>query len=627
METLRSVFKAIVLSLAITLGCAMTGGAQVLSVDQVLDRWAQALGGREKLAAQKSIHTLLQVKTSGLTGTMDDYWSIDGRSAYYLSLANGAVKISGGCAADACWQKDMNGQIRPLAGADLQGANTGKYLANCAQFFPDRAAGQVTLIKSNKPSEVAVLIAPEGGQAVTYFLDKKTYLPIRSESQADDRVQTTWYRDWRSVDGMQVSFQVQQGFGDTLRDMFLSVQQVESNTVIPDSLLAAPTNRVRDYTFAKGTEARDIPFELVNNHIYVPVQVNGSRKLWFIFDSGAEMSCINDRVAKELGVNTSGDLEGRGVGEKSVSVALAQGLTYELPGVTVANQIAAVIPFAQLEPIEGRAIDGVLGYDFLSRFVVEIRYDRNSISLYEPSTFAYHGQAAPISFELEGSLPIVPLEVTVAGCPPLKGRFLMDTGMRSAISISSPTVRANNLMACVTKSIEVQRYGGVGGQSKANVSRASSVVIGGQTIKNLVVELSLDTLGAAASTQQNGSFGGEILRRFAVTFDYRKHELYLEPNGNLSDPDEYTMVGLQLGLGENMKDEIRIMSVIPTSPADKAGLQVGDIIQSLDGKALAGLKLREVYDLLKGEPKTKVKVTFLRGTVAKNTTVTLARLI
>jgi hypothetical protein len=42
-----------------------------------------------------------------------------------------------------------------------------------------------------------------------------------------------------------------------------------------------------DVRFTSGTRALDIPFELVNNHIYLKASVNGSAPLSFILDTGA----------------------------------------------------------------------------------------------------------------------------------------------------------------------------------------------------------------------------------------------------------------------------------------------------------------------------------------------------
>jgi len=57
--------------------------------------------------------------------------------------------------------------------------------------------------------------------------------------------------------------------------------------------------------------------------IYVPVEVNGSSPLWFIFDTGAPNSIIDEAVAQKLkiGALSGGVIHGAGKGEVSASDA------------------------------------------------------------------------------------------------------------------------------------------------------------------------------------------------------------------------------------------------------------------------------------------------------------------
>lgn len=56
-----------------------------------------------------------------------------------------------------------------------------------------------------------------------------------------------------------------------------------------------------------------------------------------------------------------------------------------------------------------------------------------------------------------------------------------------------------------------------------------------------------------------------------------------------------------------------IVSVLKNSPAEKAGLKSGDIIKEVDGKDLAGLKIDEVVDLIKGSAGSTVKLVIRRN--------------
>ncbi|HVW85863.1 MAG TPA: PDZ domain-containing protein, partial [Bryobacteraceae bacterium] len=57
---------------------------------------------------------------------------------------------------------------------------------------------------------------------------------------------------------------------------------------------------------------------------------------------------------------------------------------------------------------------------------------------------------------------------------------------------------------------------------------------------------------------------------------------------------------------------ITVVSVIPGSPADKAGLTTGDFLESIKGIATRDMPLAYARLLLKGEPGTTIDMTVLR---------------
>jgi serine protease Do len=68
---------------------------------------------------------------------------------------------------------------------------------------------------------------------------------------------------------------------------------------------------------------------------------------------------------------------------------------------------------------------------------------------------------------------------------------------------------------------------------------------------------------------------------------------------------------------------VPISTVVPGSPADEAGLKVGDTITTVDGKSVSkGADL--VSDIASRKPGAKVKLGFIRNGKAQDTTVTIA---
>ncbi len=75
--------------------------------------------------------------------------------------------------------------------------------------------------------------------------------------------------------------------------------------------------------------------------------------------------------------------------------------------------------------------------------------------------------------------------------------------------------------------------------------------------------------------------------------------------------------GVSYGIGvvvtlENDRDLPMITSVMAGSPAEEAGVLVGDIIYEVEGESMEGLSLSEVVSRVKGQEGTMVHITFLR---------------
>ena len=82
------------------------------------------------------------------------------------------------------------------------------------------------------------------------------------------------------------------------------------------------------------------------------------------------------------------------------------------------------------------------------------------------------------------------------------------------------------------------------------------------------------------------------------------------------------------GIGSVIRQDsnaVRIAEPYKGSPADLAGLKIGDKIVAIDGKSIAGMKTDQVSSMLRGEPNTTVKVTVERLLDGKSVTHKIRR--
>jgi carboxyl-terminal processing protease len=107
----------------------------------------------------------------------------------------------------------------------------------------------------------------------------------------------------------------------------------------------------------------------------------------------------------------------------------------------------------------------------------------------------------------------------------------------------------------------------------------------------------------------------------------------LDPHSTFFDPRQYALiregqrgkyygVGMTIGVREN---HTVVLAPMVGSPASKAGIRPGDLVNTIEGKSAEGLTTSEVADLLKGPKGTAVHVTMIREGEAAPVSFTLTR--
>ena len=93
--------------------------------------------------------------------------------------------------------------------------------------------------------------------------------------------------------------------------------------------------------------------------------------------------------------------------------------------------------------------------------------------------------------------------------------------------------------------------------------------------------------------------GGTYLRWFLATLDYPRGRLLLHPYRDAShiDPDEFVGVGFEM---EPAANQWRVSTVYPETDAASEGLEVGEVVYSLDGTEISGLGADQVDALVAG---------------------------
>lgn len=104
------------------------------------------------------------------------------------------------------------------------------------------------------------------------------------------------------------------------------------------------------------------------------------------------------------------------------------------------------------------------------------------------------------------------------------------------------------------------------------------------------------------------------------------HSSYLDEEAymNLQEgtTGEFGGLGIEVGMEDGF---IKVISPIDDTPAQKAGLQAGDLIIRLDETPVKGMSLNDAVSRMRGEPGTDITLTIIRDGADKPLKVTITR--
>lgn len=370
-----------------------------------------------------------------------------------------------------------------------------------------------------------------------------------------------------------------------------------------------------------------MPFTLFDNRMLVQVTLDGNGPFTMIVDTGAgDALDVTPEVARRLGIATRAAGSIGGAGSGSIQVSLAQIPSFTLGALNFRNVPVLVIDLSRIRRAIGfPQLDGVIGYGTLRKYRVGIDMDARQLTL-SSAPLPLPKTATSVSFNSNGG-GLIHVSAAVDG---VHGRFLIDTGDRSSLTLFRPFAQANDFYRDAPVRDAVTGIG-IGGPVYSDVLR-TTVSLFGSTISGVVTRASRDRGGAFASAGYDASVGTGLLKRFNIVYDYPDNEIYAWPSHFFGEPDRYEPLAFDqsgLHVEHNAKDPtipasplpplprhavfgagiaqaaggVRVTLVVPGSPAAQAGLRVGDTIRAVGGEpttSVAGF-LTRIHDLHAGE--------------------------
>ncbi|HEY0476450.1 MAG TPA: aspartyl protease family protein [Kofleriaceae bacterium] len=580
--------------------------------------WRDALGGGDRLAAIRSIEREARVEADGLTGKFHSWSRADG--AYREEESLGPSSDMTVYADGRGWSRAGLGAPLEMTHQELARLKTATYLESFGPVAPGRMAGHVRA--GARP--YSLIVAADGGRDETIVLDPATCLPRQQEHQTGaTHVTITWPR-WTTVDGVRLPGEVaiKTSRGDEQRVVYTATR---ANVALDPALFRAPgiDPRARVPHLAAPLE---MPAELTQNHVYVQARVNGQGPVALLVDTGAGSLVIDQTRAAQLGLRGAGSVSLHGAGDGKLSSQLAALPTVDLGGTQFTFEAAETAPLTALSHREGRAMEGIFGYELLGHYVTEFDYAAPAVRLHDAASFRPPPDATALPFYFWDTKPIVTLSIELADGRTFSVDTLIDTGDRGAFSLSSTFVRLHHLADGPGPVLRAPLGFGVGGQTKQALGRVAAVHLGPLVFRDVLTSFHEDTGGATADDDLQAQLGSALMKQLTVWVDYPRRQMWVRKNAHFGEPFDYDASGALLESPDDSFRRAVVKSVLPGSPAADAGLAPDDEIVTVDGLPVAGLTLEAIRTRLKRAGQ-RVRLEVRHGDTTRTVELALRALI
>ena len=395
-----------------------------------------------------------------------------------------------------------------------------------------------------------------------------------------------------------------------------------------------------------------IRFQLINNLIVIPVEVNGN-ELSFLLDTGISKTIIfnskNLRKTVETGDSERALLRGLGEGGTIESLRSRNNIVKIGSAVNKNQDLFAVFDDRlNFTPRLGIPIHGIIGYDFLKDFVTEINYSSKFLKLntheaYIPNTcntcevfdLTIHQNKPYVNGQIRSNNNEIPV------------MLLIDSGGSDALWLFN-----NNQIKFPSDYFDDFLGFGLSGGIYGKRSRIQGFSLGNFKLSNVNVAYPNSTSidNGKIVKGRNGSMSGEILKRFNIVLDLKNKKIALKKNRYFSNAFSYNKSGITIEqievervidndvyFGEYGKKTVNkvtvdvsggtksyigpafvIVEIRPESPAYQAGLKFGDILVSINGKSAANYSLQDLNNLFYDREGKRVSLVINRNGRKRN---------
>jgi hypothetical protein len=563
-----------------------------------------------------------QTVVAGLRGTVRLQTDlVEGRYAQHFDVPGmgSSAEVYDG---RTIWARDISGGVHPYdAPFARKRAITSAYLDRRA-YFDSAAAATIACagkrVEAGRTS-IVIRVQPRGGVPADLAIDTRTHLvknvSIQLPLPSDDG--TTWYGDFRRVDGMMLPYSISSGTSAKPADGYkLRVREYAISRHVRADDFSKPVASLNARMIGTATSTT-VPMTLEGRQLIVWASINGHNPMPFILDTGGH-AIFTSQAVRLLGLRSRGSGLSGGSGPGTISTQYTHVRSVRIGTAELLDQPFLVIPYPYsfYERGKKQPLAGILGLEFFERFAIRLDYGNRQVTLglFRAIQAPKNATQTPLMFEDQEDLPVV--EGAADGH---LGLFGTDTGNAGTVILFGGFLRRTGLLAAYRDGLATISSG-TGGQNAGRDQTIRSFTFAGRITRDVDANFTDMTSGSFASRTEAGNIGFSILSRYIPTFDYDTGVLYLQ---SATRETTYGVNRAGIHVEKNVPEAFYVDLVDPGSAGASAGLATGDRIVAIDGIAASNFSWADLSALTSRRRGTKLELTVERANSRRRIDLTL----
>lgn len=345
--------------------------------------------------------------------------------------------------------------------------------------------------------------------------------------------------------------------------IFLGTRRVSAQ----EQFIEPPAKKITSFRFQLLTGGIIIVKAKLNNY---------PDSLQFLLDTGSGGISLDSMTVQKYSIPVvPSDKKIKGIGGIK-TVTFLNDATLYFPGLQVDHLNFHVNDYEILSSVYGIKIDGIIGYTFFSRYIVNIDYDHAVLTVFTLGEYKYPKGG----YMLNPIFTSIPIQQTnFKDAKEFLQRFYFDTGAGLNFLLSENYAKDSAVLHHKRKAPVVTQAEGLGGKMTMKYTTVKWIKVGPYKFRKVPTHIFDDQVNVTNYPLVGGLIGNDLLRRFNTTFNYVKQEVHIIPNAQFRDFFDYAYTGLAIYYVDG---QILIDGVAPDSPAEKAGFKRDDYIIAIN---------------------------------------------